>query len=94
MCPGCSPSAPPRRSRSFPLPDWPWRRLVLSSTLVLLAVAVFSEWTNTALGRWSYSTAMPALTLGPGSVGLSPLVQWLVVQPLSVYFARQTFGMA
>ena len=60
---------------------WPrngW--LVVSSTAILVGVGytAFSEWHNVyVLQSWSYASAMPVV---PGTgIGVSPLVQWLVV---------------
>ena len=76
--------------RAGALARWRWPRIVLWSTGAALAYTVSSEWMNTLLGRWAYSPLMPALTLGAGSLGLSPLAQWLVLQPLALYAARNS----
>lgn len=47
---------------------------------------VFSEWVNTILREsWEYAPAMPIVPLL--EVGLTPLLQWLVIPPLAVGFA-------
>lgn len=68
---------------------WPWRRLALSTALLGAAYTVFSEWANTAiLGSWAYAASMPRLELGAIEIGLSPLLQWLVLPPLAFYVTR------
>lgn len=64
--------------RAGPHRQWRWRQ-ILSATIVLgLAYTTFSEWINTAIRlRWAYSDLMPMLSILP--IGLSPLLQWLLV---------------
>lgn len=73
-----------------PLEQWRWARLALATMLIGVVYALFSEWMNTALGRWTYSELMPTLRLGGVGIGLSPLVQWLIVPPLALYAGRKT----
>ena len=56
------------------------------SIIAILAIAIgvgytaFSEWHNVYVrGSWAYSAIMPTLSFGKLSIGLSPLVQWIVV---------------
>jgi hypothetical protein len=42
------------------------------------------------LGRWAYADAMPVVPVL--EVGLSPLVQWIVLPPLIVWFVRRQLG--
>lgn len=60
-------------------------RIALATILLGLAYTAFSEWLNVQLWRsWAYSSAMPVLPeLG---IGLTPLLQWLVV-PLGALVA-------
>lgn len=45
-----------------------------------LAYTVFSEWLNVELRRtWTYSASMPVVSIGGLRIGLSPLLQWLIV---------------
>lgn len=54
-----------------------------------VVVTVMLEWLNVYVrGRWAYAPAMP-LVLG---VGLSPLAQWLVVPPVTLWLARRHLG--
>jgi hypothetical protein len=51
-----------------------------------LLITVSLEWVNVyVLGRWAYAARMPVL-LG---IGLAPLLQWLVVPPLVLWFAAR-----
>lgn len=51
-----------------------------------LGATVVLEWVNVYVrGRWGYAPIMPQL-LG---IGLSPLAQWLVVPPVTVWLARR-----
>ena len=73
----------------FGRPKWPhanafrvyWTTLVLGG-----GYTIFSEWLTTVVrGSWSYSELMPVLPLT--GTGLAPLLQWLVVPPLALWFA-------
>jgi hypothetical protein len=62
---------------------WPLRRPTLgiaSSVAAGVAYTAVSEWLNVSvLGSWAYAQAMPVVA----GIGLSPLLQWVVV-PLVV----------
>lgn len=75
-------------SRERALSQWRWRRIALWTALAGAAYTVFSEWSNTAiLGSWAYSELMPTLKVAGIDIGLSPLLQWLVLPPLALYLA-------
>lgn len=72
-------------------PSWPAARFV-----PVMAVAVtfgltytgYSEWLNVEVrSSWAYSDAMPVVP--PFGTGLSPLLQWLVLPPLGLLWARR-----
>lgn len=68
------------------LDAWPLRgfRQVFLFTVVLgIVYAIYSEWLNTTVRQsWAYSPLMPVVPrLG---IGLSPLLQWLVVPSLAL----------
>ncbi len=70
------------------LAQWRWRRIAVWTALAGAAYTVFSEWNNTAiLGSWAYSELMPVLKLAGIDIGLSPLLQWLVLPPLALVLA-------
>ncbi|MGH8690465.1 MAG: hypothetical protein ACREUS_05490 [Burkholderiales bacterium] len=73
-----------------PLSSWSWIRISIGTALTGTLYTALSEWTNTTLFRWSYSELMPTIAFGGGEIGLSPLLQWLVVPALSLYLARIT----
>ncbi len=56
----------------------------------LVAAIVFEALAIGILERWAYSDAMPRLpVLG---TGLVPVIQWLVIPPLVVWFVRRQNG--
>jgi len=71
--------------------QWRWRRIAVWTALAGAAYTVFSEWSNTAiLGSWAYSGLMPTLKVAGIEIGLSPLLQWLVLPPLALYLAGKS----
>lgn len=63
--------------------DWPARgfqRVALLTTVFGIAYTAFSEWLNVSVRQsWAYSDWMPVIPIGPVRVGLSPLIQWIIV---------------
>ncbi len=58
--------------------------------IVGLAITVFLEWVNVYVRHaWAYANGMPVL-LG---IGLTPLVQWLLLPPLTLWLARRHLGL-
>jgi hypothetical protein len=71
--------------------QWRWRRIAVWTALAGAAYTVFSEWNNTAiLGSWAYSGLMPVLKVAGIDIGLSPLLQWLVLPPLALYLGGKS----
>ena len=71
--------------------QWRWRRIALGTALIGAGYTVFSEWRNlTVLQSWAYSDRMPVLQFAGLRIGLSPLLQWLVVPPLALGLARKS----
>ncbi len=64
--------------------DWPALRPRTGSAIVVvgaMAYTAWSEWYNVyRVGSWGYTASMP-LVFG---IGLSPLLQWLVLPPVMV----------
>lgn len=64
--------------------DWPASRPWTGGAIVVigaLAFTVWSEWYNVyRAGNWGYTASMP-MTFG---IGLTPLLQWLIVPPVMV----------
>ena len=69
--------------------QWHWRRIAALLLLMGAGYTIFSEWLNTALDRWTYSELMPTLKAGGFEIGLSPLLQWLLIPPLALHLARR-----
>ena len=61
---------------------------VLAFVTVGVLITVVAEWLATdVLNRWAYATSMPTLPLL--GIGLLPLLQWLILPPLVVWFVRR-----
>lgn len=43
----------------------------------------------TVLRSWTYTDSMPIVQLGETGIGLTPLLQWIVVPVLSLRLARR-----
>jgi hypothetical protein len=69
--------------------DWPARRFatVAAFTLVIgFGYTVLSEWLNVFVRKsWAYSSLMPVISIFGLNLGLSPLLQWVVVPALALY---------
>ncbi len=71
-------------------PGWPEVRFIpalLAATAFGAGYTVYSEHLNVVVRRaWAYTPAMPVL---PGlGTGVAPLLQWLLVPPLALLWAR------
>ena len=62
--------------------DWPTSRPWMGGAIVVTSAVAFtawSEWYNVyRVGSWSYTASMPLIF----GIGLSPLLQWLILPPL------------
>jgi hypothetical protein len=56
----------------------------------LVTTITFETLATGALERWAYSDAMPRLPVV--GTGLLPVIQWLVIPPLVVWFVRRQIG--
>lgn len=75
--------------REGALGHWRWRRIAAITVLAGAGYTVFSEWMNiTLLRSWTYAPSMPRVDLAGFQLGISPLLQWVAVPPLSLYLAR------
>ena len=79
------------RRRSWVLA--PARREVAGFVAVGVAITAVIEWLATR-GHWSQTwTYSPAMPLISGiEIGLSPLLQWLIVPPITLWFLRRQLG--
>ena len=68
-----------------------WHILVFTAVGVALTVG-FEYYYTQVSGRWRYSNLMPLVP--PFGTGLSPLLQWLIIPPLVVWFTRRHLGFA
>ncbi|WP_310386283.1 hypothetical protein [Roseateles sp.] len=73
--------------------DWPMSHPRTGSTLVVIGAMAFtawSEWYNVyGVGSWGYTASMPMIF----GIGLSPLLQWLILPPLMVVAYRAVWPM-
>ena len=70
---------------------WPEQRFlpVFVATLVIgIVYTAFSEWLNIEIrASWEYSESMPVVPII--GMGLSPLLQWIVVPAAAFYWSRR-----
>ena len=68
--------------------DWPASRPWTGGVIVVIGAIAFtawSEWYNVyRVGNWGYTASMPMIF----SIGLSPLLQWLILPPVMVVVYR------
>ncbi|WP_324131981.1 hypothetical protein [Bosea sp. (in: a-proteobacteria)] len=73
--------------------DWPANSFWPPAAAALMggfAYTGFSEWLNTVFRTtWSYSEWMPVLDLLGFRLGLSPMLQWVVVPALAMWLAMR-----
>lgn len=72
-------------------PRWPaegFSRVAAVATVAGIGYTIFSEWLNLVVRKsWQYSELMPVVPLV--DAGLSPLLQWIIVPPASLWLARR-----
>ena|SRR3990172_7335588 len=75
-------------TRAGSVQSWSLRNVGLIAVIAAVGYTVFSEWMNT-VGRagWEYSALMPLLRLGGLQIGLSPLLQWVIIPPVALRLA-------
>ena len=56
----------------------------------ILVTIVFEAVATVVLARWSYNDAMPRLPIL--GTGLLPVIQWLTIPPLVIWFVRRQIG--
>lgn len=71
--------------------SWPARSYVRVALLTIalgVAYTAFSEWLNVSVRRsWTYSHWMPMIPVA-GGIGVSPLLQWLIVPTTAFCMVR------
>jgi hypothetical protein len=64
--------------------------LVVLTTIFAFSYTIYSEWLNIYLrGGWAYNDLMPVLPIPYFNLGLSPLMQWIVIPPLAFWWANK-----
>jgi hypothetical protein len=73
--------------------DWPNEKFLrVACVAIVLGVfyTAFSEWLNvTVRAAWGYSDLMPVIRVGTFAIGLSPLLQWIIVPTLAFLCVRK-----
>jgi hypothetical protein len=73
----------------FATPSWPNDRTIsVFAVLLVLGIVytIYSEWMNTTVrANWAYSDLMPIVPIL--SIGLTPLLQWLIIPALAMWVA-------
>lgn len=73
------------RARGFE--RWHWARIGMCTITLGFTYTIFSEWLNTSMRMsWAYSEWMPLTPFI--SLGVSPLLQWLVVPTIALVWAK------
>ena len=76
-------------TRARAVETWRWRQVALFLVIPAVGYTVFSEWMNTvARAGWEYSALMPVVRFPGLEIGLSPLLQWMVIPPLALWLAK------
>lgn len=67
-----------------------WRLVPVAMLTTGLGTAytIFSEWLNVRAANWTYADSMPTIPLGGFELGVTPLLQWLVLPGLALALAR------
>lgn len=72
---------------------WRWSWIAVLTVVLGIVYTGFSEWLNTEVfGYWQYREIMPVVRVFDTAIGVSPLLQWLVLPPLALFFARSGVG--
>jgi hypothetical protein len=75
-------------TRAGALCQWRWKRVGSVALFFGFAYTAYSEWLNTAvLMNWAYSDLMPITPVL--ALGLSPLLQWLILPTVALLVSRR-----
>ncbi len=75
-------------TRASALHNWHWILVNTVAVIFGFVFTAFSEWFNTTvLASWTYSEWMPLTPFVP--IGVSPLLQWVVVPLAALAFSRR-----
>ena len=76
--------------RSWSWPRQQWKQVALLTIIFGLAYTAYGEWFNVDVRRaWAYSAYMPIVRIGGNELGLSPLLQWLIVPVVAFASVRR-----
>lgn len=71
---------------------WPARRFYPVAALALpfgLAYTIYSEWLNVSVrGAWAYAAAMPTSPISGFDLGVTPVLQWIIVPAAALALLR------
>ena len=72
--------------------SWPrrdWKPVAVLTIAFGLSYTAYSEWFNVYVRHaWAYSASMPIVRIGGIELGLSPLLQWLIVPIVALASVR------
>ena len=69
---------------------WSWLRITALIVVIGTGYNVFSEWMNTVVMQgWKYADEMPLVRVAGVEIGLTPLLQWLLIPPLALFLGRR-----
>lgn len=72
--------------------SWPrgdWKQVAVLTIIFGLSYTAYSEWFNVYVRHaWAYSASMPIVRIGGIELGLSPLLQWLIVPIVALASVR------
>ena len=78
-------------TRSSVPSTWSLIKVAGLTTAFAVSYTVYSEWLNTSVWEaWAYSDLMPVVPVI--GIGLSPLLQWLVIPTLALALSSQRYG--
>ena len=73
--------------------SWPrrdWKQVAVLTIIFGLCYTAYSEWFNVYVRHaWAYSASMPMVRIGGIELGLSPLLQWLIVPIIALASVRR-----
>lgn len=75
---------------------WPVRgegAVALVTIVIGVAYTFYSEWQNVYVVKtWDYAPGMPRIVISSISIGLAPLVQWMVIPTIGFWAVHQRLG--
>ena len=82
-------------TRAGAVQTWQLGRLAVILVFTAVGYTALSEWMNVvARIAWQYSALMPVLRFNGFAIGLSPLLQWLLIPPMALWLAGRNHASA